>query len=89
MGKQRITVDGFEMRLDPGVFDDFELLDMMAQVQNEDALKLPGVMRKIYGDQYHAVMEHLRDEDTGRVPTERVGEFMTKTMEALAPKSGS
>lgn len=82
-----VEIQGIPLTLDPNVFDDFELLDTFNEIQEGNALKTPGMLRKILGDQYKPVLEHLRDPVSGRVPASKVAPFMQELMEALAPKS--
>lgn len=82
-----VEIQGIPLTLDPNVFDDFELLDTLNEIQEGNALKSPALLRKVLGDQYKTVLEDLRDPATGRVPASSVGPFMQELMEALAPKS--
>lgn len=82
-----VEIQGIPLTLDPNVFDDFELLDTLNEIQEGNALKSPAFLRKVMGDQYKTVLEYLRDPASGRVPASRVAPFMQELMEALAPKS--
>nr|DAY03960.1 MAG TPA: hypothetical protein [Caudoviricetes sp.] len=82
-----VEIQGIPLTLDPNVFDDFELLDTLNEIQGGNALKSPALLRKVLGDQYKTVLEHLRDPASGRVPASKIAPFMQELMEALAPKS--
>lgn len=70
------TPSGYEVDLDPGKWDDMELLELMARASSSDdvevGLALPSLVAKIFTpEQKKALYDHLRTDD-GRVPLSSV-----------------
>lgn len=56
------TKSGFAFSIDPAVQDDMELLDAIAEA-DENPLKITNVLKRLLGEeQKKALYEHLRDE---------------------------
>lgn len=80
-----VEIGGHEYAIPLEAFNDFELLDELNQIQQEQGMYLfPSVMRRMLGeDQMKVAMDHLRNPETGRVSipdglgfvTELMGEF--------------
>jgi hypothetical protein len=67
--------------------DDFELLeDLRAIDVDQNATRLPALLRRLVGDQFKLVMDALRN-DAGRVQIEPAQEWLRDLMEALNPNS--
>jgi len=67
--------------------DDFEVLDDIRAVQDEqDASRLPALLRRLVGDQYRTVLKALRSPN-GRVTMETGSEFVMNLFGALHPNS--
>ena len=82
-----VTVRGVDLKIDPDALDDFELMDDLNELeQNENPVRLPSILRRLVGDQYREVMDALRGEN-GRVTVEAGSEFLSEVMEAVAPNS--
>ena len=61
--------NGFEYKVDENILDDMELLDALAEAE-ENPLKISVVSKKILGDeQRKKLYDHLRRDD-GTVPVE-------------------
>ncbi|KQY58313.1 hypothetical protein ASD11_01205 [Aeromicrobium sp. Root495] len=80
-----VPLDGVDYVLDEDVFDDVEILEMLGEIQNNDALHmLPGLMKRMLGeDQWRGWKEAHRLE-SGRVPTEPMSEFLSEIFAALS-----
>ena len=64
------TSTGFEFEIVDGAFDDWELIELLAEVSDGNGLKIPAVLKKLLGsEQAAALKEHVRNED-GRVTVE-------------------
>lgn len=85
-GLRAITVAGVQIAVDPTVFDDFELLESLAEVQRGDILALPTVFRAVAGDQSQELLDAVRDE-RGRVTATAATEVLVQIMSELAPKA--
>lgn len=82
----RVEVQGLTLIIPREALDDFELLDDLNELdQNDNPARLPSVLRRLVGDQWKTVMNHLRDEKTGRVPVEPAMEFLNELMDAADP----
>jgi hypothetical protein len=81
-----LTVAGVQIKVDPTVFDDFELLESLAEIQRGDILALPTVFRAVVGDQAQALLDAARDE-RGRVTATAATEMLVQIMSELAPKA--
>jgi hypothetical protein len=85
-GLHTITIRGVQVTVDPTVFDDFELLESLAEVQRGDVLALPAVFRAVAGDTAQALLDAVRDE-RGRVTATAATEMLVQIMRDLAPKA--
>lgn len=67
--------------------DDFEVLDDIRAVQDDnDASRLPALLRRLVGDQYREVLKTLRAPN-GRVPVDAGVSFVMGLFGALSPNS--
>ena len=85
-GLRAITVAGVQLTVDPAVFDDFELLESLAEIQRGDVLALPAVFRAVAGDKAQALLDAIRGEN-GRVTATAATEMLVQIMSELAPKA--
>jgi hypothetical protein len=85
-GLRAITVAGVQLTVDPTVFDDFELLESLAEIEQGDVLALPTVFRAVVGDQAQELLDTIRDE-RGRVTATAATKALVQIMSALAPKA--
>lgn len=59
--------NGFEVEIPDENLDDYELLEDLAELEEDDYGKIVSVYRRLLGkDQYKALKEHIRN-DSGRV----------------------
>lgn len=86
LGLRMIEIRGVQVTLDPTVFDDFELLESLAEVQRGDVLALPTVFRAVVGNKAQALLDAVRDE-RGRVTATAATEVLVQIMRELAPKA--
>ncbi|MGB2557731.1 hypothetical protein [Cellulosimicrobium cellulans] len=77
---------GITVNVETEALDDFELLDdLQAVEERNEAQRLPGILRRVVGqDGYKAVMEGLRDEK-GRVPAGIASQFVFDLFGAINP----
>lgn len=65
--------------------DDFEVLDDIRAVQDQnDASRLPSLLRRLVGEQYRTVLDQLRGPN-GRVSTSDGAQFVLDLFQALNP----
>ena len=82
-----VTVRGAQFDVPADALDDFELLDDLSELENGQAQRLPGVLKRLIGpDQFRKAMDLLRGE-SGRVSTEDGAKFVSEILEAVAPNS--
>ena len=82
-----VTVRGIELTVMSDALDDFELLDDLNELeQNENPGRLPSILRRLVGDQWKKVVDNLRGEN-GRVSVEEGAKFVGEVLEALNPSS--
>ena len=76
--------NGFKFAIDENVLDDVELMEDMAAAQGEDPLRIVAVLKKVLGEeQKKRLYDHVRDKETGRVPTSVISESLTEMFEAI------
>ena len=85
-GRHAIEVAGIQIAVDPAVFDDFELLESLAEIQRGDILALPAVFRAVAGDKAQELLDAIRGEN-GRVTATAATEVLVEIMRELAPKA--
>lgn len=87
---KHVEVRGVGLDIDPKLFDDLDVIELVADVNDgtpQGSLMIVPLIKRITGDRYQDVKEALRDPDTGRVPIDAVGEFVSELMKELAPNS--
>lgn len=72
---------GVEFELDPAILDDMQLIDMIAEV-DQDVTNVSRLVRALFGDARQEIYAALRTED-GRVPTSRVVDAISETLTQL------
>lgn len=83
----KVTVRGFDLTVPAEALDDFELMDdLYVLEQEEDPTRLPVILRRLIGDRYREVIVSLRG-DNGRVSIADGSEFVGEVMEAINPNS--
>lgn len=56
-----VTESGFEFKIPADTLDDYELMEMIAELDDGKMQNLPKIINKVLGDgQKNALMEHLR-----------------------------
>ncbi|WP_314975357.1 hypothetical protein [Actinomyces bouchesdurhonensis] len=86
LSMRTITVADVPLTVDPTIFDDFELLESLAEIQRGDILALPTVFRAVAGEQANALLNSIRD-GRGRVTATAATEVLVQIMSELAPKA--
>lgn len=65
-----ITKSGFEVEIDEECLDDMELLDEIVSLSDGDMSVYPKIVRRIMTpEDKQRLYDHIRDKETGRVPT--------------------
>lgn len=72
------TESGFEYTLDEEALDDYELLEILSEIDNGNDSLIPKVARLILGnEQLNDLKEHVRNEK-GKVPATKMIEEITQ-----------
>ena len=67
-----ITKTGFEFEIDPKVLDDWDILDLLGELQSGNLLVAPKFVRAILGDEEaKKLIDHCRTKN-GKAPTQPV-----------------
>lgn len=75
------TKSGFKFEINAENLNDYELLEVIAEV-DENELLLPKLVKKLLGDeQKKKLLDHLRTPE-GRVPIEAISQELTDIFEA-------
>ena len=84
------TKSGFEYEIDPGMLDDWELIEEMQEmVDGGDPMKSIPIFKKILGaDQYQVLKEYLRKKD-GKVKTSAMIEEFNDILSGDAVKKSN
>lgn len=84
--KKKITLqNGFRCTVDDAWVDDMELLEDLAEVDNGNILKLPGVISKMIGaENKKKLYDTVRDKKTGIVSSGAVGDALQEIIEAMS-----
>ena len=74
------TSTGFAYHLKRESLDDYEVMEMISNIEKEPLL-ITGLINKLLGEeQKNALLDHLRTED-GRVPIKAITEEITEIFE--------
>ena len=78
-------VRGIGIEISADIMDDFELLDDLARLDDQDPSRMPALLRKLAGDKYRELLETARDKETGKVTIEAGGALIGEIFEAIDP----
>lgn len=73
---------GVEFEQDPAILDDMQLIDLIAEADEDDPASLSKLVRSVYGNARSEVYDALRTED-GRVPLDRMVDALRETLAQL------
>ena len=87
-----VSIKGIEITIDPHVFDDWKILELLALLNPPDGTEanpfaVVSLAKRILGKQYQHVMNALENKETGRIPQEEMTDLVTKIMEEASPNS--
>ena len=84
-----VTASGFAWQLDDAVLNNMELVDALAEMQEENPLQISAVCRLVLGKaQRKALYDHLRTPD-GRVPVAKVADALGELMNSFTAGKNS
>lgn len=73
---------GINVTVDPEVFDNLELLEVLDEINDGNVLKLAKAFKLVFGEQWDYIREHLKDE-RGVVTASAASEFFATAMNSL------
>ena len=77
------TKTGFEFTIDPEVFNDWEILETLYDIDEGNSQLAVKVARKILGkNQLEALKEHIKAENGGKATIEAMSEALQDIFEA-------
>lgn len=79
---RNVTVDGLSLRIPKDAFDDMEVADLLGEMEDGNIFAFPKLAKRIFGDEYKKVIEHLKGKD-GRTKVSDACDFFNKTMKAI------
>lgn len=79
--KVTLTALGVTVKADPGAFDDYDLLEEIANY-GESPLSFIPMLKALCGKDYQRVKDELRDQ-YGHLSMERVGQFLDEAQKQL------
>lgn len=83
MSDKPIVVDGIVVNVTADDFDDIEVLELLAEV-DENATKVVALLKKLFGtEKYKEIKDKLRDEETGKTKTSAIMEWFAKVSEKV------
>lgn len=72
---------GINVTINPDVFDNLELLEVLDEINDGNVLKLGKAFKMVFGDQWDAIRSQLKDE-RGVVTASKASEFFVLAMNA-------
>ena len=77
------TPSGFKFEISERRLNNYELLELIGEVDEGNGQAFPKVLKLLFGDeQAKAFKDHLREED-GIVPTEKISEELKSVFETI------
>jgi hypothetical protein len=77
------TPSGFKFEISERRLNNYELLELIGEVDEGNGQAFPKVLKLLFGDeQAKAFKDHLREED-GIVPTEKIAEELKSVFETI------
>lgn len=86
MKKVTVEAKGVEVTVQEDVFDNIDVFDDLAAIQDGDVFAIPRLMRAVLGGDYQRVKAALANEE-GVTTVTAITEFFGELMEKLADES--
>lgn len=80
------TEDGFEFEIDENKLDDFEFLEALEAMRDEDALSILKAMRILYGEETLAKAKAFVKAKKGYVSTAEMSKLFSEVVNAIGGK---
>ena len=83
MSDKPIVVDGIAVNVTADDFDDIEILELLAEVE-QNGTKAVLLLKTLFGEEkYREIKEALRDKETGKTKTSKVMDWFGKVSEIV------
>ena len=83
MPDKPIVVDGITVNITADDFDDIEILELLAEVE-QNGTKAVLLLKKLFGEEkYREIKEALRDKETGKTKTSKIMDWFGKVSEIV------
>lgn len=77
------TKSGFEFAVESSVFDDWEILEKLNEIDNGNSALMVDVARQVLGqEQLDALKEHVKEQNGGKATITAMGEALGEIFEA-------
>lgn len=86
---KHVTIMGITLTISPELFDDLDVMEQLYDLTNQEdpnPFSFVPFLKKLCGDAYLKVKKALRQDD-GRIPMEKVADFVAQLMNQAAPNS--
>lgn len=80
------TSNGFEFEIDEDVFDDMELIDYLADLEDDNITSLSRITAKMFGKEQRKKMYDFVRSENGRVSPTVISEMITEVFTAFGEK---
>lgn len=80
------TVMDVTVTLDKNVFDDFDIVDLMAEMQDGNAFALTKLIKAVFGDEFLRIKKELSDKN-GKLTVSKASDFFVSVMEEFEAKN--
>lgn len=80
------TSNGFEFEIDEEVFDDMELIDYLADLEDDNITSLSRITAKMFGKEQRKKMYDFVRSENGRVSPAIISEMITEVFTAFGEK---
>lgn len=87
--KETRQIEGIDVTLDPEIFQDWDVFETMTDFMSDETtdeekmLATRKLVDLILGDQFPSIKKKMRAARGGKLPTEAVGEFVSKVTQAF------
>lgn len=88
-----IEIDGISFYLEPNIFDNWEIVETMADSYDDElpdeqkVLATVRLMRLVYKDEYARIKRELKEKNGGKLTNEAMSSFLVATMGAVGAKN--
>jgi len=86
-GKQKIEVMGVKVKISPSIFNDYEVVGMLGEVQAGNVFMMPKLFERVFGEDFPRIRAELTEHFGGNFNLAIVSAFFYDVMEAVDTKN--